>query len=475
MAAFTSASKLVSTFTASRNAGDGGVVSTSRMVYKKKFSWLQDNILINLFDNPSTNHYSPSSSVGFDIIRSSILNHESDTLIISGNDTIAISLLPPTFFVPEASALASSEYYRNFSTNVPIPRVDTPFDSFYLNTTAKSHTASDDKYWDWIHYQASDFFHGPVGVAQTGDVFSADVITGYNSPSWSVSNSSFASISSGVLSFSKDTLSTIIVKYSNNNGEHGYLHKQRTLLTAFPDMQLSASRINGNQYMVSATCISAHSEFQTVLDSLASMKSIQFVWGTKIGNGNISWTDTTSTRTFVCTALPGEETRIFMMMLCASGRQSNQNHVVIDRRNLNPFLFNPTETAVSEDFYISNYPVITSGIVLVHQYLAIWHNSDYQGTPIAPDSIQIGSQTFSLSNSYSTTIDGESKTIYCFSFINSTGIQNAISQIQNNFSANYGLTSLVPIQIKNGSTVLQTIQYPLIPSELPPLDPVPLP
>ena len=428
-------------------------------------------------------HSSSVDTGQYDVVPGSSLGMNSMPAFLSsiiGNGKIV--------FIPVGSALASGNYNRDYYNNPPTPGFGCQFDSYCFEEDAMRHDTDLAAYINWILSHVQLTMSGPDAVVRNGEQYYIDWERHeYGNRTWTAVSDSTASINDYglvtvfkhepvTLSYSSNCISTI--GYNENTEYHNQKRfhiKSKTVFAGFPEVNLHHSHLINDTYSITASFTSNNTYVQPFADTLAARGKLKYIWGYKNSDNSYSWIDTTSTRSFICTAAPGVDTHVIMKMHCNSLRESIISEVQIDRRTIHPFLFNPIETAVSEDFYISNYSVITSGIVLVHQFLAIWHNSDYQGTPIAPDSIQIGSQTFSLSNSYSTTIDGESKTIYCFSFINSTGIQNAISQIQNNFSANYGLTSLVPIQIKNGSTVLQTIQYPLIPSELPPLDPVPLP
>ena len=473
LVAFTCATRLDLTFTASRNAGDGGIVSTSQITYKKKFDWSADTILIRFFEHPKRVHYSPASSIGYDSIRSSILDIQCDTLLPYSNDSVRLRFLPISF-VPEASSLASSEYSRDFKTSAPIPRIDTPFDSFYINKNSNDHSYLSSSYLDWINYQANNLISGPVGVAQSGDVFSFVTIPGYNHPLLNVSNSEVAFLSSGLLTIPTDTLCRINIDYCNNNGS-GYLYKRRTLLSRFPNMQLTSTHLSGSQYRITADCISAQSQYQQVLDSLALLNNISFVWGYKNNNNGYVWTDTTNIRSFVCSVSQGSLVNICMKMYCNPGRESEViGPVTVDRRGLLPFCYNPVQTVVSSNWQESYYPDITFFQIRTHQYFAVWQDSDYNG-PITdtPDNLLIGNQTIQLAATYNTTVCGEAKTVYCFAFKNSTAVQSAISQALTEFNMGLPGVTLVHFYIRNGTDVLQTVDYPIIPTDYDPMTPAP--
>ena len=99
-----------------------------------------------------------------------------------------------------------------------------------------------------------------------------------------------------------------------------------------------------------------------------------------------------------------------------------------------------------------NYSKLFLTTASTNHYYGVWRNSYYSPAPLAPNNILIGSESFSLITSFSKTIDGETKTVYCFDFMQSTLIQDTIDDINSDNGIDEGL---IVIRIRNGTTVLQ--------------------
>ena len=136
----------------------------------------------------------------------------------------------------------------------------------------------------------------------------------------------------------------------------------------------------------------------------------------------------------------------------------------IDRRTIFQFFFDPQETIVGEFLGLPHYVHVPAPYCF-NDYFVVWHNSDYNGTPVAPDNIKIGNQTFPLADTCSLSINGETKTAYCFDFMSSTGAQNALADAQADYLAGNTFVTFLVIHIRNGTTTLQTIDYPFIPDD----------
>ena len=459
---FTKASNLDMTIEAYRNNGNGGLLGISMGIYKKKFGWLPGLKQISLFGPNSALHYSPNASVALDYVKSSLLDNTGYNTITSGNDYINISTPNPLPFIPVASALAINNYCY---TSPPVPHNETPFDSYYLHANAWNHTHILKSYFDWVHNHTNCTMTGPRGVVEDGDIFSVNAPSGYNNPSWLISDHSSFSISNGGVFSSVGTspVKAVIVSYINHSGDSTYLCKRRTLLTGFPEIIADVQHISGNSYEVTASCSYAHAHLQSVLDSLAADGSIKFVWEKKTNGGDIEWSDTTSTRSHIITAQQGDLTHIYVRMYCRPGCASDWAMVEIDRRTNIQFFYDPKETVVHyigvQNYTQVPFPLSTTG------YLFLWHNSDYNGTPVAPDNIKIGNTVIPLATSYSTTINGETKTVYCFDFMDCSGAQNAENRARADYLAGNHFVTLLRIAIRNGTTVLQYIDYPFIPAD----------
>lgn len=459
---FTKASNLEMSLEAYRNNGNGGIVGTSAGVYKKKFGWLPGLKQISLFGPNSIIHYSPGSSVALDYVKSSVLDSLGHKTIASGNDYIDISISNQLPFIPAASALAITDYELS---SAPTPHQQTPFDAYYLSGTAQHHSHLVYSYFNWIINQASCSISGPKGVIEYGDVFSVNAPASYNNPTWTSSEPSSFSLNNNILTFTGNNSPTRAIRISyNNSGNGSYMSKRRTLLTGFPEIIANVQHVSGNSYEVSASCTYAHSSLQSVVDSLAADGAIKYIWGIKTNGGNIDWADTTSSRSRLCTALQGDLTHIYVKMYSRPGSVSDLPAMVeIDRRTNIPFFYDPKETIVGEYFGIPNYTQITP--FPIFGYLVLWHNSDYNGTPVAPDNIKIGKTVIPLASSYSASIDGETKTVYCFDFMDCSGAQAAEAWARDAYLAGDPIVSLLTIYIRNGTTDLYCIDYPFIPAE----------
>jgi hypothetical protein len=445
-----------------RNNGNGGIVASATGVYKKKFRWLPGFQQFSIYNTNHQPNSAPNSSIPFDYVKSSTLSVE-DISISPGDDYINASFFAPLPFVPAASALATTNYYY---TNPPAPHDETPFDAYYINSQAKGHTYTNSGlYFDWVDNQANCTLTGPRGIVESGDDFSVNAPADYNNPTWTSSEPSSFSLSNNILTFTGNSSPTraIRIRY-NNSGNGSYMSKRRTLLTGFPEIIANVQHVSGNSYEVTASCTYAHSHLQPVVDSLAADGSIKYVWGIKTNGGNIDWADTTNTSSHICTALQGDLTHIYVKMYCGPGCVSDLPAMVeIDRRTNIPFFYDPKETIVGQYFGIPNYTQIQP--FPMNGHLVLWHNSDYNGTPVAPDNIKIGNTVIPLASSYSASIDGETKTVYCFDFMECSGAQAAEAWARDAYLAGDPIVSLLRIYIRNGTTDLYYIDYPFIPAE----------
>lgn len=460
LAIISHATNLEMSIQAYRNGGNGGTVATAQGTYKKKFGWLSSPKQINLFAQNTRVHSSPPSSVAFDYIKSSIISVDS-LIVQQGNDYLRFSLRDSIPFVPMASALAFSDYSM---AAPPTPQKETPFGAYCVNSQTISHTSSNGVF-SWVYNQANCTLTGPRGVVESGDDFSVNAPADYNNPTWTSSEPSSFSLSNNILTFTGNSSPTraIRIRY-NNSGNGSYMSKRRTLLTGFPEIIANVQHVSGNSYEVTASCTYAHSHLQPVVDSLAADGSIKYVWGRKTNSGDIDWADTTNTRSHICAALQGDMTYIYVKMYCRPGCVSDLPAMVeIDRRTNIPFFYDPKETIVGQYFGIPNYTQIQP--FPMNGHLVLWHNSDYNGTPVAPDNIKIGNTVIPLASSYSASIDGETKTVYCFDFMDCSGAQAAEAWAREAYLAGDPIVSLLRIYIRNGTTDLYYIDYPFIPAE----------
>lgn len=429
-----------------------------------------------------SSHESSVATGAYDIVRGSFLGADDMTNFVIPIPSLFFSIFGncKIVFVPTASAFALiNGYNSDLYTYPPTPEYN-KFVSYCLEEDPMRHDKSLNSYIDWIIKYAKLKLNGPEGLILDGDSFSLS-----NSPSslgfsWSSSDESVATINnSGSVSISSpgyvirlDCSATEIHPkqywhyFQTLIGQDSTLviHRQkrlyrktRTALAGFPSMNLSAVRQSGDTYIITATCASVSNSLRSFVDTLAAHGNLRFIWGYKNSDNSYTWTDTTSTRSHVCTALPNALTHVCMKLYNAPERESAEISCVdIDRRATNPFFTEPGLLTVSSLGNMYDYYRLIYTTASTNHYFGVWYNSDYTPAPSTPDNIKIGNETFNLKTSFIKSLDGESKTVYCFEFMQSTMIQEAIS----NINADIGLNCyFIPIQIRHGTTVLQTTTF----------------
>ena len=146
------------------------------------------------------------------------------------------------------------------------------------------------------------------------------------------------------------------------------------------------------------------------------------------------------------------------MKLCDSlGRVSTTiNDVEIDRRSTVKYLYEPDIMTVTSLGSIYHYQYLSGTTMSNNHYFCTWKNPDYSPAPAAPDNITVKGDYIPLKTSYYTNVAGVNTTVYCFEFLQSSELQDAIDEVLSDSSIR---CAFIPIQIRNGTTVLQDVMF----------------
>lgn len=462
-------------FQAKRNSGGGSVVSTSRATIRKSWPWISGSVTVPLMSADSVRvHYAPMGSPNLDYSSSSYLSFSIDTInLCAGIDSLYVNYTDPVLFVPSASALSDPlGYNRDYYNSAPIPKEDTPFDSFYLNNVHKHHgTSSTSPYWTWIKAHTEVVLNGPSGFVQNGDTFSISGLpSDYESPDWSRSDAG-VTVTNGVVTVN-DPGSVVRIRYMNHNGG-AYICKSRKVLAGFPHMALEAQRLSGSQYRVSASCTTGGNDGQSHLNELTSNGVVQYIWGTKNASNSYIWSDTTSVSHFDFTAPSGAKTYVCMKLLYMSESSPRPESVVhvctIDRTSTLALLHDPQEILVNHIGFSMPYQFVSD--ISSYKYFAVWCNPDYTGTVIAPDTVVIGNLSYPVATSFTQNVNGDSATVYCFDIKNDPTLLQTVSDVRDG-TIPPQLHPGVPITIKGNNITIESLLLPVISAFPGPLTPI---
>lgn len=448
------------------------VVFSATAYYVKHWLWnneLKYKLLLSNND-VSLTKVAPSNYPALDNIYSSYLL-EDDVSIDAG--PIQFNYFAPILFVPQASSLAisplnQSDYCCDYYNNPPTPKVQTPFDSFFLNHSANSHETVFPSYWDWIIDQKNLSLVGPENFVLTGDTYSVQgVPSNYTTADWSGSSPSIT-LTNGIVSVNTSgTMSTVM--YKNHFGG-AYLFKQKRVLAGFPAMELSANHVNGNQYVVYANCASVDSELRAKVQELSLSGEFKFIWGYKNSDNSYNWCDTTTVNHKSFTVMPGDITHVCMKLYNGPGRESPVNLYTIHRQSNVRYCIDPQEILVNSYSYTMNYQYVTG--LSLSKYVAVWCNPDYSGTAIIPDSVVVGGVYYPVVTTLYQTINGDSVIIYCFDINDNPSLQNTIATVRSG-NALPNIIYGVSIGIRSNGTTIDNFILPIVSRTLPgPFDPI---
>ena len=157
-------------------------------------------------------------------------------------------------FVPTESALDTfvPNYSRNASSMSIIPRIDTPFDSYFVPDSGKAHIECDTSAVSILSYGLNNHISGNA-IGETGDIYSAP--SGLSGGIWGTSNDNIATIdSSGELTVIRS--GTVDIHYiALKPGGNGYVCVKKRI-TAKADNEITSIRLylqecldNGNVFV----------------------------------------------------------------------------------------------------------------------------------------------------------------------------------------------------------------------------------
>lgn len=453
-------SNLNTQLTVNRHLNYNDIVSDLTITYTKHFSWLSNTP----FENSSLvsiSHRDASSGIFYDKLPSSKLE---PNIAIPHYLSDFVSISDVSFaFIPVASALSVSDYSysRDFDANPPIPLTETPFSSFRTFPLAAHHDNPFADFLPWLKDQFDISINGPGAIIRHGDIITVSDPSNYSSHQSSFLGSSNVSINSNdVISLIDSTVVELVTfSYSSsiNNISH---HKHRKFLTGFPNFVLSTYEVFANNFTITANC--GNDQINEFLEDAAAGGKISFVWGVKIGSGDIQWSDTSS-RSFSIN--PQSITYVYCKIRDDRGRESSIKGTTIIPNN------GPPQSLVNYDPRIiytfmgnsSLYYSIIDGSNLNDNYFVVW-SKPLRPFSQTPDRIIINGQTIMRDTVSTETIGGTSTTIYCFKIFDSNQIQSVIS----NIDSYPGKTTTVSGMLYGGSTWLQDFTI-TITKGLPPL------
>ncbi len=435
-----------------RDRQAGTLVSKTTIAYTVYSQVLKQGLVIPLMVHE---HYSPSGIGHYDTVPGSFLEfYNPGSSLLFNNPFLYLTVGEKAVFVPTASSFAVENYNANFYNDFSSYESSSPFNSFCLEKYAAKHDEPLSNYMEWIQ----DFDDIRIGCPEV--VFSGDMVSIAYKPYSHIDDEvvSFplptATINNGQITVANPGLFTITYKTrrSDGNQDH-YFRKRRRVLAGFPDMTLTTSKVSGDQYMVTASLVSNDSELQAKMNELTGSGEIRYIWGVKNSDNSYNWSDTTSVNYHYVTVQSGSKVNICFKMYNGPGRESGPQVATIDRSsNINIF-YDPHEILVDNMGYSMNYLKVSG--LSSYNYLAIWCNPEYSGTSIAPDTVQIGLNTYPVETSFSQVIDGHQVTVYCFDIIDDPDVQANIAAAMNGFQF-----ACVPFVVYGSGVMLK---HPVIP------------
>lgn len=444
-----------------RDRQNNWLVSKTMLLYTCFSKVLQTTIAVPIL---CKEHRSPSNAIHYDTVPGSFLSFSNPTSFWLNNPFLNLDTGEKIVFVPSGSSFAVENYTDNFYTNISAFESASPFDSYCMEASARRHDSGLNKYLTWIDEQTK------IRLSCNPFVLSGDRVIAYDTP-FHVMNESISSSSPTAVSVGSN--GTITVNYpdlvtftyraektiSDSLGfqRTRFYRKRCRSLAGFPDMNLNAVHQSGNDYSVTATCVSSDSELRSYVDTLAARGVLKYIWGIKNSDNTYTWSDTTSTRSFAYTVQPNSLVHVCMKLCDSLGRVSTTiNDVEIDRRSTVKYLYEPDIMTVTSLGSIYHYQYLSGTTMLNNHYFCTWKNPDYSPAPAAPDNITVKGDYIPLKTSYYTNVAGVNTTVYCFEFLQSSELQDAIDEVLSDSSIR---CAFIPIQIRNGTTVLQDVMF----------------
>ena len=304
-------------------------VYSSNISFTKKFRW----IFSKTWKIRNQEYNAPSSGIPLDAAAGSFYNLKNlrgfflNTLNVSslfGEMNASMTIAKKFMFIPTSSALSiNGNYFRDFYTNPPIPLVETPFSSFYLNDTTSSHTSLLSGSGVWFDNIINTGIVGPDFVDDEAQYSISGPISGLNFV-WSSSNPNVATVDKNGLVSRVRSGVTKITAVCNINGQT--ISKTKELLVGFPEITLSKQGISGGGYVIK-TKVSNHNQ-ERLFNSIVKSGGIRYRWNVLDGDSAIETINSS------CDSLilnPQNETsriEVFMSLECGTIISSPLNIVV---------------------------------------------------------------------------------------------------------------------------------------------------
>ena len=426
---------------------------------------------------------SPGKPVHFDLVNSSHVLV--DTCInrvfnFIGKDSLETKVFP---FVPEASSLATGNYYLGHYDYPPSPLKTTPFNAFFLYNYRQDHSLFYDKAWSGIMDQINMSIAAP-SIVETGDVLQMyNDTTGFTSHLWESSDTTVATIhpASGQVTVVRPGMVTFSCTI---NGDRGPLrcchHKQKKVMAGFPDIILSMSGGQGS-YLIEAELVDA--ALNQTVDSLVACGTLSYQWGVKVGNASIAWEAPSDDDSYYISTQGNDPVSVFCRFHSNSGTGQYVSIPVVVPHYLY-FDYDPLSITAYIRGPVMNYQIFGSyppyPSYVPAQQLAVKIKSNYLSAGIpAPYSIVIGpSEVMYVNNTLQVEeADGFTYTVYCFNLSESSYLDSVIDSVLQTPGQGEGeyftSTRLLPIYIRSqDEEVLQVIGIPVSAGTFAPFPPL---
>ena len=441
-----------------RDRQSGSLVSTT-MITHIRFNRLFPRVYTILLSA----HTSPSTIEHMDSVPGSYLEFSLDNSFWNNNPFLYISVADKIVFVPAASSLSVPGYNASSYNNPSAFVSNCPFDSYCFEESPRNHCVNLSRYLDWIEEQTTMTADVPALVL-TGDTMTiSNKPSGATNETWTSSNTNIASISNG--SITVNIPGVVTLSYSSRKEVsapkymYQYYTKNRKVLAGFPAMRLTPHHLSGNQYTVTASCVSTDGTTNTLLNSMVNNGQIKYIWGYKNSGNSYSWCDTTSNSTHSFIAPLGVKTHVCLKLYNGPGRESQVTVYDIDRTSTVPFLSDPQEVFVNSSGFSMNYQYVTG--ISSYKYYALWCNSSYNSSPIVPDTVEIGANTYPVVSTLNRTINGDQVTVYCFDIKNDPTLLQRISEVRAGTIPS-GIVACVFIKVKSGGLEVDNRSLPIV-------------
>ncbi len=268
-------------------ANTGKALSVLSVTYTKKFLWKNPKI-VQMFYSSIT---APSTGLYYD-------GYPGSTYCISpigsgdidsgwGEISYTVEAADQIMFIPVASALAinqtnltESHFTRDYYVSNPEPKVETPFDAYYLCGSTTNHIFVNSTMLEWLYNHINTEISGPDYIMEP----TTYSIPGYSGTlEWSSSDESVATIDDDGTVTPVGAGNVVITAESYTNGK--YYRKIKMVAVNFPDLYINCTYTSGTGFEFIAEC--SDSQETPLLNSLVSSGILQYEWSLFDGEGNM--------------------------------------------------------------------------------------------------------------------------------------------------------------------------------------------